>query len=234
MIDAGAPDKPLLVLNGVTKSYGSENPVPVLQPTNLVVNHGDYLAITGPSGSGKSTLLNILGLLDAPTSGEYIVGGLNTTTATERQTLALRGHVFGFIFQAFHLIPGKTSLENVEMGALYSNPRRRERREAAIEKLGQLAMSHRMHADPRTLSGGEKQRVAIARALMGDPLILLCDEPTGNLDSTNTDTTIELLENLNRGGLTVVVVTHDADVASRAFRHIKVADGVVMEDSLAK
>lgn len=229
MNELTASTSPLLVLDGVTKTYGTEAPVQVLQATDLVVNNGDYIAITGPSGSGKSTLLNILGLLDAPTTGQYFVEGLDTTKATERQTLVFRGHTFGFIFQAFHLIPGKTALENVEMGALYSNPRRKPRREAAISKLRHLGMSHRMEADPRTLSGGEKQRVAIARALMGDPLILLCDEPTGNLDSSNTATTIELLEELNRQGLTVVVVTHDEDVAARAVRHIKVADGLVME-----
>ena len=220
---------PLLVLDGVNKIYGTEVPVQVLHPTDLVISRGDYLAITGPSGSGKSTLLNLLGLLDSPTSGCYYVDGVDTTMATERQMLALRGHSFGFIFQAFHLIPGKTALDNVEMGALYSNPSRKERKDTAMEKLKYLGMGHRMHADPRTLSGGEKQRVAIARALMGDPLVLLCDEPTGNLDSRNTATTVELLEDLNVQGLTVVVVTHDQDVAARASRHVRVADGVVSE-----
>lgn len=225
---------PLLKLESITKTYGRDSVVQVLQPTNLEVMHGDYVAITGPSGSGKSTLLNILGLLDTPSTGKYFVEGLETTAARERQLLSLRGHTFGFIFQAFHLIPGRSALENVEMGALYSNPQRKARRRDAMDKLDQLAMGHRMDADPRTLSGGEKQRVAIARALMGDPLILLCDEPTGNLDSKNTDTTIGLLEELNEQGLTVVIVTHDAEIAERAIRHVRVADGLVAETSYSQ
>jgi putative ABC transport system ATP-binding protein len=219
----------LLGLTDVAKTYDGDVPVPALHPTTVSINEGDYVAITGPSGSGKSTLLNILGLLDSPTAGLYAVDGNDMAAATERELLSVRGQTFGFIFQAFHLLEGRTALENVEMGMLYTGQDRSVRRERATRALERFGLTHRAQTMPRRLSGGEKQRVAIARAVAKAPKVLLCDEPTGNLDSTNTRMVADLLAELNSQGLTVIIVTHDEQLAREAHRRLRVSDGTVTE-----
>ena len=219
----------MLTMRGVTRTYDDGRPVHALRSTDLHVAAGDYVSITGPSGSGKSTLLNIFGLLDQPSTGSYQVGGVEMVTGGQALRGAVRGQVFGFVFQSFHLLPGRTAAENVEIGLLYGPYRRRERRRLAAEALQRMSLEHRAHADPRRLSGGERQRVAIARAVAARPRVLFCDEPTGNLDSANTAVVLDLLSRLNADGLTVVVVTHDPGVAAQAGRRLRVVDGVVSE-----
>lgn len=217
-------------LSGVTRSYDDGHPVHALRTTDLTVRAGDYVTITGPSGSGKSTLLNVIGLLDKPTSGSYEVRGTELVGAPESLRVAVRGQLFGFVFQAFHLLAGRTARENVELGMLYGPFSARKRRVLADEAIERIGLTHRAHADPRTLSGGERQRVAIARAIAARPQVLLCDEPTGNLDSANTGNVLELIGGLHASGLTVIVVTHDSAVADRGTRRLDVADGVVLEE----
>jgi putative ABC transport system ATP-binding protein len=217
----------LLELDSACKTYNDGHPVHALAATDLAISDGDYVTITGPSGSGKSTLLNLLGLLDAPTTGAYRVNGVETAGLDEVTRGALRGQLFGFVFQAFHLLPGRSALENVELGMLYGPYRPRQRRTLAQAAIDRIGLGHRAHADPRTLSGGERQRVAIARAIAARPRVLFCDEPTGNLDSTNGDNVLALLEELHQDGLTVAVVTHDPRVAERGTRRIDVRDGKV-------
>lgn len=219
----------LLELTDVARTYDGDVPVPALHPTTVSIHEGDYVAITGPSGSGKSTLLNILGLLDSPTAGLYAVQGNDMAAATERELLSVRGQTFGFIFQAFHLLEGRTALENIEMGMLYTGQDRSVRRERATRALERFGLIHRAHSMPRRLSGGEKQRVAIARAVAKAPKVLLCDEPTGNLDSTNTRMVADLLAELNSQGLTIIIVTHDEQLAQEAHRRLRVSDGTVTE-----
>ncbi|GLH95407.1 ABC transporter ATP-binding protein [Phytohabitans aurantiacus] len=219
----------LLSLRGISRTYDDGQPVYALRPTTLDIAAGEYVSVTGPSGSGKSTFLNVLGLLDEPTTGSYRVGSVETVGGGQLLHGAVRGQLFGFVFQAFHLLSGRTALENVEIGMLYGSPRRRQRRRLAVEALERIGLAHRTHADPRQLSGGERQRVAIARAIAGRPSVLFCDEPTGNLDSGNTANVMSLLRELNDQGLTLVVVTHDPDVAAHAGRRLRVEDGEVSE-----
>jgi putative ABC transport system ATP-binding protein len=218
----------MLELRGVARTYAGDRPVHALRSTDLIVDSGDYLSITGRSGSGKSTLLNVLGLLDGPSEGSYTVGSVETVGADAALVAAIRGQLFGFVFQAFHLLNGRTVLENIELGMLYSVKRSRVRRKAALELAVRVGLEHRLEADPRQLSGGEKQRVAIARAVAGSPSVLFCDEPTGNLDTENSANVMNLLQDLHGKGLTIVVVTHDPDVANRASRRLLVVDGVVV------
>ncbi|MEU5908496.1 ABC transporter ATP-binding protein [Micromonospora sp. NPDC047527] len=220
----------MLELTGVSRTYDDGHPVHALRPTNLHIAPNDYVTITGPSGSGKSTLLNILGLLDAPSNGSYRINDVEMTGLRETTRGAARGQLFGFVFQAFHLLSGRTVVENVELGMLYGPQTRRERRRRAEEVLERVGLSHRATADPRTLSGGERQRVAIARAVAYRPRVLFCDEPTGNLDSANTTTVLELLRELHTEGQAVIVVTHEANVAAQGARRLRVDDGVVSEE----
>ena len=204
-------------------------PVHALRPADLVIEAGDYVAVTGPSGSGKSTLLHLLGLLDAPTAGSYLLDGLDTSALSDRDRSALRGRRIGIVFQAFHLLPYRTALENVLLAELYNQTPRSARLEAAAGALGEVGLGHRLDALPTTLSGGESQRVAIARALVNRPSLVLCDEPTGNLDSRNAAALMELLDQLNADGLTIVVITHDAGVAAHAGRTVAISDGSLSE-----
>lgn len=219
----------MLVLTEASRTYDDGHPVHALRPTDLSIYEGDYVTITGPSGSGKSTLLNLLGLLDQPTAGSYRVATVETKGLPESIRGAMRGQLFGFVFQAFHLLAGRSALENVELGMIYGPRSPRKRRELASAALDRIGLSHRAHADPRRLSGGERQRVAIARAVANGPRVLFCDEPTGNLDSENTENVLSLLSELHRGGLTIVVVTHEAQVAAQGSRCLAVRDGVVAE-----
>ena len=223
-------EQPVLELQSASKTFGNgPASVTALRAASFTVYRGDYLALVGPSGSGKSTLLNLLGLLDSPSTGSYRVEGIETTTAANPDILSLRGHKFGFVFQSFHLLDGRSALENVELGMFFTGHSRAERRNLAAQALHRFGLDRRMHADPRELSGGERQRVAIARAVAKQPSVLFCDEPTGNLDSRNTGVICDLLEELNASGLTILTVTHDDFLARQARRRLDVHDGVVSE-----
>ncbi len=220
---------PVIELDGLARTYPGPPPVAALRPTDLVIAAGDYVAVTGPSGSGKSTLLHLLGLLDAPTRGRYLLDGLDTSTLNDRDRSALRGSRIGFVFQSFHLLPYRTALENVLLAQLYNQTPRGDRVSAAAGALDEVGLGARMDALPTTLSGGERQRVAIARALVSRPSLLLCDEPTGNLDSRTAAALMGLLDELNAAGFTIVVITHDPAVAGHAGRVISISDGVLRE-----
>ncbi|MCX5209130.1 ABC transporter ATP-binding protein [Kitasatospora sp. NBC_00240] len=220
-----APSAVVIELSGVARAFPGSPPVQALHSTDLTVRQGDYLAITGPSGSGKSTLLNLLGMLDRPTSGSYRFCGSDVQELDEAGRTALRGRRIGFVFQAFHLIAHRTASENVALAQLYIPGTRRDRRAAAEAVLRRVGLGHRLDALPGTLSGGERQRVAVARALLNAPDLLLCDEPTGNLDSATAETVLDLIDGLHRDGVTVVVITHDPTVAARATRRITIRDG---------
>lgn len=224
-----SPVSPLIELRQLTKTYDSGVPVNALHSTDLVIHHGDSVAIVGPSGSGKSTLLNVLGLLDKPTTGTYLLEGVDVTVIDEVVRGAVRGQKFGFVFQSFHLLPHRTVTENVELAMMYAQVPRRERRPKAHAVLETLGLLHRRDADPRNLSGGERQRAAIARAICLNPRVLFCDEPTGNLDSQNTAIVMESLANLNQAGQTLVMVTHNPELARTMNRTISVRDGVTAE-----
>jgi len=218
------PDR-LIDLSKVCKQFGTAPAVSALTNVDLVLRRGEWLSITGPSGSGKSTLLNILGCLDQPTSGHYLFNSIETTTLSGNQRAGLRSRHIGFIFQAFHVLPYRTVLENVMLAEVYRRHTTRGRRERAMEKIRRVGLEHRADFPPFKLSGGERQRVAIARALMGSPSLLLCDEPTGNLDSKNTESILDLFDELHDEGMTIVVVTHDENVARRGSRRVNVKDG---------
>jgi len=225
----GSADAPVIDLTAITRTFGSSPPVHALRDVDLRVARGDHLAIVGPSGSGKSTLLNVLGLLDRPTTGTFHLDGIDTSALGDGARAAVRAERIGFVFQSFHLLPHRSAMENVMLGALYQGIGRRERRRRAIEALERVGLSHRATFVPTRLSGGERQRVAVARALVARPSLLLCDEPTGNLDSVNTAAVLDLFDDLLATGLTVVVITHDHDVATRARRRVRIIDGRLSE-----
>lgn len=224
----GAPPA-VVELVDVTRSFPGPPVVDALTSVNLRIDPGDYVSIIGPSGSGKSTLLNLLGLLDRPTSGDYLLDGVATGRASEPVRSALRGGRIGFVFQSFHLLPHRTVLDNVLLATLYSGVPRGERQERARAALDRVHLSHRVDFTPTTLSGGERQRVAVARAVVASPHLLLADEPTGNLDSTNSVEIMELFDELHADGLTLVVITHDPAVSARAQRRVRIADGRLTE-----
>jgi putative ABC transport system ATP-binding protein len=220
---------PLVSLENVHRTYGSP-PVHACAGVSLKIHHGELVAIVGPSGSGKSTLLNVIGTLDKPTSGVARLDGIDVEELSDRSLSALRAHRIGFVFQQFHLAEGTTAVENVADGLLYMGIPKGERRRRAIAALTRVGLGHRLSHRPHQLSGGEKQRVAIARAVVGDPPLLLADEPTGNLDSASGAAIVELLHELNQQGTTVVVITHDADLAGEFPRRIAIRDGRILSD----
>jgi putative ABC transport system ATP-binding protein len=220
---------PVIELRGLARTYSGPPPVAALRPTDLVIQAGEYVAVTGPSGSGKSTLLHLLGLLDWPTAGSYLLDGADTSRMRDAERCALRGATIGFVFQSFHLLPYRTAAENVQLAQLYNQTPRSGRTDAAFEALRSVGLGHRLDALPTRLSGGESQRVAIARALVNRPSLLLCDEPTGNLDSRNAATIMSLLDELNGAGFTIMVITHDAGVAARAGRTVSIMDGILSD-----
>lgn len=226
---ASAPTDTVVELVDVTRSFPGPPEVQALKGVNLAIKRGDYLSIVGPSGSGKSTLLNVLGLLDRPSVGEFLLDGVRTGTLSEDERALLRGQSIGFVFQAFHLLPRRTVLDNVLISTLYSGVPRNERMPRAREALERVGLSHRLGFLPTTLSGGERQRVAIARAVIAQPRVLLADEPTGNLDAKTSREVMDLFEELNADGLTLVIITHDNAVAERARRGIRIDDGRVSE-----
>jgi len=223
---------PLLSLRGVTKVFGSGDAAFVaLRGVDLDIHAGEFVAILGASGSGKSTCMNILGCLDAPTAGQYLIEGTPVEALPDDVLARLRNELFGFVFQGFNLLPRTSARENVELPLVYAGMPARERAARACESLAAVGLVGRERATPNQLSGGQQQRVAIARALVGRPLIVLADEPTGNLDSRTGAEILELLVRLNREhGLTIIMVTHDREIAARAPRHVVFRDGAIVTD----
>ena len=222
---------PVLELREVERAYPGSPPVRAIDGVSLQVNEGELVAIVGPSGSGKSTLMNLIGTLDRPTSGTLLVDGVDTGELSDRALAGLRAARIGFVFQQFHLLAGMSATENVAGGLLYRGVSRSERRSRSALALERVGLGQRLDHTPNKLSGGERQRVAIARALVGDPAIVLADEPTGNLDSTTSTEIVELLHNLHREGSTILVITHDLDVAAEFPRRIAVRDGRIEHDT---
>lgn len=215
----------LIEVERLSRQYGVQAPIHALRGVSLTVDDGEWLAIVGPSGSGKSTLLNILGLLDRPTSGEYRLAGKDMAQLTERQRAGVRSRDIGFIFQSFHLVAHRSATENVMMSDIYRGGPRGDRRERANGALERVGLGHRLDHLPNRLSGGERQRVAIARAIFGAPAILLCDEPTGNLDTATGSAILDLVTDMHGEGMTILMITHDPEVARRSQRQVDIVDG---------
>ena len=207
------------------------SPVCALDNVSLDIEDGEYVTVVGTSGSGKSTLMNILGCLDTPTSGSYMLDGRDVSALSDNELSDIRSQKIGFIFQSFNLIPGLTALENVELPLLYRKVPKNKRSEAALKALDSVRLSDRALHRPSELSGGQQQRVAIARAIAADPGIILADEPCGNLDSRSGAEVLEILSGLNRSGKTIVMITHNEDTAKRAQRLVRISDGVMTVDS---
>ena len=221
----------MIKLTSINKTYQiGDTPLRALRDVSLNIDSGEYLSVMGPSGSGKSTLLNMIGLLDRPDSGSYLFDNVATEALKEERRARLRGENIGFIFQSFHLINRLTAFENVELPLILTEQPIKSRRQAVAEVLDMVGLSARASHKPNQLSGGQLQRVAIARAIVMRPRLLLADEPTGNLDSASGSEVIEVIERLNRDGITLVVVTHDENLGDRATRHIRMVDGQIDSD----
>ncbi|WP_313342101.1 ABC transporter ATP-binding protein [Sedimentibacter sp.] len=222
----------MIDLKNITKTYdmGSVQ-VQVLGGITMHVDEGEFIAIIGPSGSGKSTLMNIVGCLDTPTTGEYYLDGKEISTYNEKQLSKIRNQKIGFIFQKFNLLPKLTALENVELPLIYRGMNQKERRQKSIDALTKVGLNDRMNHKPTELSGGQQQRVAIARALAGDPPVLLADEPTGNLDSKSGSDVMNLIKQLSKEGKTIVLITHDSEIAMEAKRTITIKDGLLVNSN---
>jgi len=228
-----ATDHPIARFEGLWKIYakpGTAIAVEALRDVNLAVQSGEYIAITGASGSGKSTMMNIVGCLDRPTRGSYYLGGQDISTLNDDALSEIRGRQLGFVFQSFNLIPQLTVLENVEVPLFYLGVHRHERHDRAMHMIDLVNLADRAHHRPMELSGGQQQRVAIARALVNEPLIVLADEPTGNLDTKTGQIIMDLFDELNREGRTLILVTHEVEVAQRCRRVILLRDGEVVSD----
>jgi len=220
----------LIRLEKVAKAYQLDGVrVEALKQTDLVIREGEYITIMGPSGSGKSTLMHILGLLDNPSGGKLIFGGREATNLSEEETAKIRNKEIGFVFQQFNLLPKTEAWKNVGLPLIYSGVSRAERRRRAVELLSKLGLGERIDHTPSQLSGGQQQRVAIARALINNPKVIFADEPTGNLDSKTGKEIMEIFDGLNQEGKTVILVTHEKEVARHAKRHLRILDGVVKE-----
>ncbi len=223
--------RPVIDLAGVTKTYGTdETVVHAVAGVDLIVERGDYVAVMGASGSGKSTLMNIIGCLDSPTRGRYLLDGVDTRRLDERRQAIVRNRKIGFIFQSFNLIPRTTALSNVELPLAYAGVKGSERRRRAEEELARVGLENRVSHVPSQLSGGQQQRVSIARAMVTNPVLLLADEPTGALDSHSTEEVLALFDELNAAGRTVVVITHEPEVVEHAKRVLRMRDGLIYSD----
>ncbi|MCM2355151.1 MAG: ABC transporter ATP-binding protein [Arenimonas sp.] len=223
----------MIRLTGIVKRYlMGEEEVLALNGVDLFIDRNEYVALIGPSGSGKSTLMNLIGCLDTPSEGSYVLNGRDTSQLTDDELAHVRNKEIGFVFQSFHLLPRMTVLENVMQPLVYRGMPRAERKALATRALEQVGLGSRLGHRPNQLSGGQRQRVAVARALVGNPSILLADEPTGNLDSRTSAEIMALFDELHRAGQTVVVVTHEPDIAAHCRRTIRVSDGKVVEDTL--
>ncbi len=225
--------QPIIELQQVRKTYymGS-NTLDVLKGISLAINKNEYVALMGPSGSGKSTLMNILGCLDTPTAGSYILNGKDVSKMADDDLAEVRNNEIGFVFQQFNLLPRLTAAENVALPLIYAGIGRKERTERAMEALKKVALADRSHHKPNEMSGGQIQRVAIARALVNNPSLLLADEPTGNLDSKTSAEVMEIFSHIQAGGNTVVLVTHEEDIAEYAKRIVRLRDGNIESDNL--
>jgi putative ABC transport system ATP-binding protein len=226
------PVRPVLEVRDLTKVYGTgEATVHALAGVSLVVERGDHVAIMGSSGSGKSTLMNILGALDVPSAGTYLLDGVDVSGLVDRQLALARNRLIGFVFQAFNLIPRTTAVANVELPLAYAGVKPKERRRRALAALDVVGLADRAGHEPNQLSGGQQQRVAVARALVTEPALLLADEPTGNLDSRSTADVLDVFDRLSTSGRTIVLITHEPEVGDRAKRLIRLVDGRIVEDT---
>ena len=222
----------LITIKDMCKIYNpGENEVRALDHVNLTIDRGEYVAIIGHSGSGKSTLMNMLGCLDVPTSGSYYLNGQDVSRMTDDELSDIRNVEIGFIFQGFNLIANLTAIENVELPLIYRGVPKAKRRELSVAALKKVGLAHRMNHKPSQMSGGQQQRVAIARAIAAEPPVILADEPTGNLDSASTKEIIAILEQLHDSGRTVVIITHDDEIAEQAARRVRIKDGRVVLDT---
>ena len=226
---------PLLQMRQVRKTYssGTEVSVEALRGVDLSVAAGVYVAIMGPSGSGKSTLMHIIGCLDVPTAGSYLLGGVDVSNMSERELAQVRNRQIGFVVQQFNLLASSSALRNVELPLVYTGVGRAERRERALAALDRVGLAERVNHRPGELSGGQQQRVSVARALVTDPALVLADEPTGNLDSVSTADVLALFDELHAAGRTIVLITHEQDVAERAQRRVRISDGLLSEAAVA-
>jgi putative ABC transport system ATP-binding protein len=230
-----APAHPVLDVRNLVKVYGQgEAQVRALRGVNLTVERGDYVAIMGSSGSGKSTLMNILGCLDVPTTGRYLLDGVDVSRLDDRQLALVRNRRIGFVFQAFNLIPRTSAVANVELPLAYAGMKGPERRRRALAALAMVGLADRADHEPNQLSGGQQQRVAVARALVTAPALVLADEPTGNLDTRSTADVLAVLDRLNHSGRTIVLITHEDDVAQHAKRLIRLVDGRIVHDEVLR
>ena len=224
-------ERPLILLHQVTRSYQvGLHAVHALRGVTMGIAAGDFVAIMGASGSGKTTLMNILGCLDLPDRGRYLLDEIDVRQLTEDELATVRNRKIGFVFQSFNLVPRTSALQNVELPLVYAGVRAKERRERALAALDRVGLADRVHHLPNELSGGQQQRVAIARALVTAPSLLLADEPTGNLDTTSAGEILEVFDSLNAEGRTVVIITHEEEVAAHARRIVRLRDGAILED----
>ena len=221
----------MITLNNISKTYyQGKLAVPILHGISLTIQRGEFVSIMGPSGSGKSTLMNIIGCLDRPTEGKYILNDVNILTADESKLALIRNEYIGFVFQHFNLLPRLSAVENVELPLIYGGVKKSERRQRALETLSKVGLSDRVHHLPSELSGGQKQRVAIARSIANSPRFIMADEPTGALDTKSGEQVMDIFTNLNAEGTTIVMVTHEEEVAEYSSRRILLRDGKITED----